>query len=260
MAKKVQAMLQTPPATRWGKLREMWLASLASGRTAQVYAVAQRQFFDFCPCAPGRVGPDEARAWAARLVRQGLAPRTVNVKLAALYSYFEYLREQDAWEAERLNPFDPGQVPRQPESRPVAELPAEVLAAIFRAINLESGHGVRDFALLCALVDSDRPAAQVLSLTYGQARRALSEAACNAIDHYLERVGRLESIRAEEVVFLPLHADRAKRLGLNGRRAAGPISLDQARKILKKYARRVGYCGPARLTMLRHCRWPAGVS
>lgn len=254
-------LLAAPPTLDdpWESVRGDWLA-IQKVNTRAAYQTAYRQFFAWCLLPPEAVTATDAKAYADYLHGQTLAGGTVNVKLAAMQSFYEHCRRSGHWAEQKLNPFSPFNAPRA-EVPARRDLPGEIVAAIFDEINLKSRQGIRDFALLYTLAATNLAAREILQLRWGEVRR-LPDTCVNVIAHYLQAADRLESIRRETFVFLPLQPTVACRLPhINGHVSIPiPISPDQANKILKKYARRVGYQSEVWLTMLRRCKLPAKLS
>ncbi len=254
-------ILTTPPSVGWDAVQGDWLDGL-NPNTRVPYAVAWRQFFGWVLLPPDKVTDEDSRAFTGHMVSQGLAPRTINAKLAAMRSFYEHCRRESLWPEQQLNPFDQINVSRM-VSPPTLHLPSAILAAIFEAINLKSSQGIRDFALLYTLVASRSKAQEVLGLTWGEVRDRLSPTACkNVIAHYLDQVGRLATIQPGDFVFVPLQPGVTARFSHIDSPSDfdRPITPDQGNKILKKYARRVGYDDKAVwLTMLRRCELPASL-
>lgn len=249
------------PLTNWEPLKGQWLRALKPN-TQEAYEIAYRQFFDWAMIPPDQVDKDDARCFAKYLTEQGLAPRTVRAKLAALRSFYEHCRQVGEWPAQRLNPFDRLNVRRPKENSTKvlpSVLPPRVLADIFGAINLKSRQGARDFALLYVLAASDLRPNAILQLTWREARN-LSSDCVKVLRWYLSVVGRLGQIKGEDYIFMALRPEVAVRLPHIDEPTYCPLSADQGNKILKKYARRIGYDERAVwLTMLRLCELPASL-
>jgi site-specific recombinase XerD len=282
----------------WQEVTEGWLTAIKrrSGRdnTTKTYAVAVRQFFQWATetvtrenAVPWMVTAMMAEKWAVRLdAGRGLAPSTVNLKLAAMTSLYDYARKQGVWPADKVNPFRTVERTRVDEYSRATFPTSDELKRILGAVNRDTVTGKRDFALLFAFAVTCRRSGELLELRWGdidhaplpggdriytyrvlkkgadQKRRAILDGnVYAAICEYLGEVGRLDRSRGlqpgpGEYVWTPLYPGRALRLdpNLNVKEvAASPISNKTANGILKKYARRAGVDeAKAHLHALRH--------
>jgi site-specific recombinase XerC len=84
----------------WEAARGAWLDTIrrrsGSPHTAQAYGIAFRQFFEWAGTPPWQVSSVLARAWARHMAGRGLANRTINLKLSALSSFYEFVAGRDA--------------------------------------------------------------------------------------------------------------------------------------------------------------------
>jgi len=235
--------------------RHAWLA--AKGRhTARAYQLAYRQFFAWAGVRPWQVSPELAQAWVQHMAVAGMAARSINLKLSAMASFYDFVGQ--------ANPFhDVARPPVPPYPRSPYPSPAEV-RAMLAAVNTRCRTGRRDYALLLALLVTGRRPGEVLGLRWGDlepleggdyawvyrsqagrpGRAVLSRAGYQAICAYLEMDGRPPArMRAQEYVFIPLYPERVHRLpGQAGRplQPELPLSVSSANRIVKKYARRAG--------------------
>lgn len=222
----------------WEQATNAWLAAKRrrSGRrnTTRAYRCAVTQFFTFARQAfdydvpPWEVTPLMAEEWARSLYDADRAPATVNLKLAALSSLYDYVQRRytatgpdgriiSLWPADRANPFDAVERARvDPYGR--ARFPTvDELKAVLASINTGCLTGKRDFALLYTFAVTCRRASELLELQWGdiqhdplddgnriyryhvrkkgkdQVRRAVLDRNCyRAICAYLEADGRLD--------------------------------------------------------------------
>ncbi len=254
--------------------REKWLEEVRrtgdSRHTVRAYHTAYRQFFEWAEVPAGEVSTELAQAWANHMVGRGLADRTINLKLAALSSFYDFLgsradggRAVSAWPAKRCNPFDGAQRRRV---FPYARVRSPTLAeaqALLSVINTACLSGARDFALLYTILVTCRRAAEVLgirwgdirptadgnyAITYrnqeGDRREVLNRLCHQAMCAYLELDGRPPGrIEPDDIIFAPVDPLRVRRLPLHSNRrieANRPLSVSFVNRMLKKYARRAG--------------------
>lgn len=66
-----------------------------SPETTRVYKIALNQFFLFCPKNPEDVNAKEIRDWLENMSEKGLKSRSIQLKLTALKSFYQYLMEEN---------------------------------------------------------------------------------------------------------------------------------------------------------------------
>lgn len=181
--------------------------------TRNNYEVALRQFFDglppvWPPIPPWLTTATLANQWFQKLSqagkpiiengvevdRTGLSPRNVNLKLAAMRTFFDYVRQkfeipytpdQDPyldsdllflsedrrnvllWSPAWRNPFDPKVVERLAVSQTARYPTTEDVAAILAQIDTTILVGKRDYALLLTLFSTACRSEEVLNLHWG---------------------------------------------------------------------------------------------
>lgn len=268
----------------WEGARRAWLESKGQAsdgsNTAKAYGIAFRQFFEWAGIPPWQVSPDLARAWARHMLREGLADRSINLKLSAMSSFYDFVqggRELALWPAERRNPFAAVERPKVLPAYGRARFPSlEEVGTILAAINTDCRTGARDFALLYTILVTCRRAPEVLHMKWGDIQpleeggyalsyrdrgqlkqAALSPACYQAICAYLEMDDRPPArMRADDYIFVPMDPERVRRLPGNADKpieANRPLSSSFANRILKKYAQRAGVnLEKAHLHGLRH--------
>ncbi|WP_312475213.1 site-specific tyrosine recombinase/integron integrase [Neobacillus sp.] len=69
-----------------------------SPETIRGYKIALSQFFSFCPKKVNEVKAKDVRDWLAMMTEKGLKPRSVQMKLSALKSFYQYLMEENKLE------------------------------------------------------------------------------------------------------------------------------------------------------------------
>lgn len=264
------------PAARWAiwiDCRDRWLENKervgGSRHTRRTYATAWKQFFGWATnTPPWAITSVHVQAWVAHLTEDlGLADTTVNLKLAALSSFYHYAATRYTVIADgrevalfggRVNPFkNVDRIRTTPYGR--SQYPSfDEVQRILASIRLETAQGWRDMALLLGFYLTARRSSEWLHLkwgdihegergryfTYRAKRGQVKKAALPAelwqvIRRYLQAVGRWESMTDEDYIFTALHPERAARLGVPVE-PNKPISNATANRILKKYGRRAG--------------------
>jgi integrase len=283
----------------WELIKTEWLASKGrkSGRsqTVATYRTAIQQFFAWAGVAPWAVTPALAEAWAVHLSEEGkvvkkrspitgaieetrgpLAASSINVKLAALTSLYDYAGRHPQhftlWGADRPNPFRAVKRRRIPPYGGAQYPTVEEMASILAQINTDSLTGKRDFALIYTYTFTCLRFDQLIGVRWGdiqpggdghyrlryrqqegQAAFTDLDAVCyQAICAYLDAARRLDTMRADDYVFTPLFPERSRNLG-HAVNPGRPIANSTANRILKKRARRAGVNpGKAHMRGLRH--------
>ncbi|MGE7667167.1 site-specific tyrosine recombinase/integron integrase [Ureibacillus composti] len=66
-----------------------------SKETARCYRIALNQFFAFCKKNYNLIKASDIRAWLASLEEEGLKPKSINLKLTAVKSFYRYCMEEN---------------------------------------------------------------------------------------------------------------------------------------------------------------------
>jgi len=66
-----------------------------SSETVRGYTIALNQFFSFCEKNANEVKAKDIRDWLADMTEKGLKPRSIQLKLAALKSFYQYCVEEN---------------------------------------------------------------------------------------------------------------------------------------------------------------------
>ncbi|MCM3404818.1 site-specific tyrosine recombinase/integron integrase [Cytobacillus oceanisediminis] len=83
--------------------------------TSRSYKIALRQFFSFCEKNYDEVKATDIRAWMAAMGEQGLKPRTIQLKLSAIKSFYQYCMEENKT---KKNPTLTVHTPKKDDSLP----------------------------------------------------------------------------------------------------------------------------------------------
>lgn len=284
----LEAPVFAPDTADWLKWKEAYNAWLDAKRrksgsenTAATYAAAWQQFFTWCQAKPWDVSGRLAQQWAALLAGQGnpatgrkLSPASVNLKLAALSSFYSFAQNQynlrpvgqrnpfRIVERAKISPFGRSKYPTTAEAQ-----------AIMGAINTNCLSGKRDLALLLTYLVSCRRSAEILNLCWGdiqpghdgnyifvyrakggKIKKAVLHRHCyDLIVDYLSAAGRLKTIAADDFIFMALDPTKATRLPHITCPSTGPLTNSMVNQLLKKYAARAGvHSDKAHLHGLRH--------
>lgn len=255
----------------WDEAAKAWIESKTarsgSKHTRRAYESSVRQFFEFCEMRPWEVGGAQVIAWQQDMRERELAESTINLRLAALSSFY-------AFACYKFAVTDPatGREVSLAEFNPVARverakvsaygrsvyLSVDEVRALLRSIPRHTLVGARDYALILTYLYTGRRSSEIRCLRWGEISHnegrvwyhwkgkgkervdELPLPAYNAIVAYLEAAGRLESMGEEDFVFTAL-SDVASRLPrVNGRSAGRPLSSSFVNRVVKKCARRAG--------------------
>lgn len=273
----VAAWRQAPET--WRAAVEGWLAA-GSANTQAAYTTALAQFVAYLGCDGSerplvdevidaqlwRVTAADVRMWQRALQAQGLAPATVNSRIAGLSSFFRFCQEQVAYVDQAhevhkpllaVNPAATVRRLEAPQSPRVA-LSVEQARALLRVPNRSTVSGCRTYALLLAYLLTGQRNSEMRTLRWGDIRREgeavlyrwhgkgksgeerLHPAVYAAITAYLQAAGRLGTIAPENFIFTPLDADVARRFGYRQVKENQPISRQRVNQIVKATAKRAG--------------------
>jgi len=253
----------------WAKAHAAWLdASSASEHTRRAYEYATRAFFEFCGVDPWLVNGAHVQGWQQAMLRAGLSRATVNQRLAALSSYYDYCMRSHVYTApltlREFSLIDHNPVRRVKRTRVESyqesmALSSEQARALLAQIDRTRLVGLRDYALVLAYLLTGARNSEIRTLRWGdifeqgekvffhwrgkrgkQDREELPRPVYEAICVYLEAAGRLGTIRDEEYVFTAL-SDVATRLPHVAQMPENqPLTSAMVNRIVKKCARRAG--------------------
>lgn len=253
----------------WEGAKNTWLANQRSENTRIAYKTAVRQFFEWAGVPAWQVGSALANEWKTHLIDEDLADTTINAKLAALSSFYSFVlkayrvptpdgRDLSLW-AGHSNPFSAVKREKVSPYGRATYPTVEELKRMLNAINTDCLRGRRDFALAYTIATTCRRFREVINLQWGDLqedkdgnywfkyqakggqikRSVLNKLAYQAICAYLEADGRLETMTADDYVFVAIDPTRVRRLRPDAEiKPNAPISNQTANRILKKLARR----------------------
>jgi len=237
-------------------LRELAAARGASPHTLRAYRSDLGTFCAFLEqrgvTRPSEVKPRTLRAWLATLDERGLAKSSLQRKLSAARSFFQYLLQQGKIDTHPAA----GLRQRRGERKLPAALSVEELEALLGAPDAGAADGRRDRALLELTYSAGTRAAETVGLDrndldlarglvrlFGKGRKermgALGPPAVAALQLYLSDPKRPKpSPRAKQAVFL------------NAR--GGRLTTRSLGRILERYLREAGLVRHASPHTLRH--------
>lgn len=279
----------------WQQARDAWLASIerqsrGGQNTRRAYTNDFNEFFRFFELwvsrdgdvglKPWQVGGAHVELWIASLHDRGLADSTINRKLAALSSFYNYVSykytipDRDGSRAlwTQPNPFRvPDRVKIEPYEKAVYPSPDDVLA-ILRTIaadtRISAVQKLRDLCLIGGLFYTTRRVSEWTTLTWGQIhetgegtwfnyrykggklkKQAIPKPVWDLVKAYLDLDGRWGNLQPSDYIFLAtvdtagrFHRvdGRGGQVGSDYDRGQQPLSPHRVNDLLKKYGRRAG--------------------
>jgi integrase/recombinase XerC len=165
----------------WHEAYERWIARYPSAATQRAYKESWRDFFTFVQRAPWQVLSSDARAWQDSLEARGLAAASINRYLAALSSFYSFvrrdLRRQDDGSERTIfvdgtgrpleNPFRAASLERKKKGpSQVNPLSAAELRKMRETMNPETRTGARDIALYECYLRTGRRLKEIVRLRW----------------------------------------------------------------------------------------------
>jgi site-specific recombinase XerD len=166
---------------QWHEAYERWLGRYPSASTQRAYRESWRDFFQFVGRYPWQVLSSDARAWQESLEGRGLAAASINRYLAALSSFYSFVRRDLVRQpdgSERTifvdgagrgleNPFRAASLERKKKGpSAVNPLSAAELKAMRGAMNPETRTGARDIALFECYLRTGRRLKEIVRLRW----------------------------------------------------------------------------------------------
>lgn len=253
----------------WMNCYSDWLGKLPDN-TTRAYNGAWKELTGVSGKMPWELDRSDVVAWVRMMNARGLANSTISQRLAAISSYFTYLKDTTGIKIDITG----GKVLR-PKVRPFRNaryLSIEAVRALLGAMNPNTKRGSRDYALFLTYIMTGRRNSEIRNLKWGDIVHSgatvfyrwqgkgkgrldeLPRPCFNAITNYLKTNARLETIGAEESIFVA-SSDCAKHLPsvkASAYLAGGAISMHQVEDLLRTYKRKAGIVSQLRVHDLRH--------
>jgi integrase len=276
-------------ARMWPLAYEQWLSGgwkshgkAVSDQTRKAYRRAVEDFSEFIgrDYPMWRVMGSQVIGWQNAMRGAGLSETTINLRLAGLSSLFSFLC--DKWPYP--DPLNHGHEAFLVHRNPVRSanrthvdpydksdgMTRDELLAMLRRIDQSSVEGLRDYALIVTYICTGQRSTAIASLRWGDivhpksekdvifyawsskgktGRNELLRPAYDAICAYLRAAERLDTMAADDFVFIALsdaarHLDewraRARGKPMPERIVAGHITSARINAIIKRWARKAG--------------------
>jgi site-specific recombinase XerD len=252
----------------WKRAFSAWV-ELKPVNTARAYRTAWNQLFLSCGKTPWEISREDVSSWVESMSARGLAAATIAQRLAAISSFFTYLRDTRWVQCD--NPAGSKVLRPKTELYSGARfLTAADARALLGVMNRNTAQGSRDFALFLTYLFTGRRNSEIRSLQWGdieldgarvfyrwkgkgKARRDELPRPCfEAIEQHLRMTGRLGSMRADDFIFLPIGKGALNLPNYQADEEAAPLSMHQVEDLLKGYTRRAGITTRIRVHDLRH--------
>nr|HRJ40850.1 site-specific integrase [Caldilineaceae bacterium] len=174
----------------WYRLRDQWLHIQESDATRRAYATASMMWLDWLAdrdVQPWAVTTSHVRAWQDWLTESGNAPATVNARLSAVSSWYQFVINEvhivdgversaffDANGATRANPFKIGNLkrPKVTQYGKAAPLHAHTVQKLFDHLRAHADTltGSRNYALILTHLLTASRGSEIVRLTWGDIR------------------------------------------------------------------------------------------
>lgn len=252
----------------WNRAFTAWV-ELKPANTSRAYRTAWNQLFSFCGKTPWEISREDVSSWVESMSARGLAASTIAQRLAAISSFFTYLREARGIQTD--NPA--GAKVLRPKTNLYASarfLSAEDARAILGVIKKHTDQGSRDYALFLTYLFTGRRNSEIRTLQWGdielegfrvfyrwkgkgKARRDELPRPCfEAIEHHLRLTKRLSSITPDEYIFKAVSRSAEHLPNGVSPDVRSPLSMHQVEDLLKTYTKRAGITTRVRIHDLRH--------
>lgn len=222
-----------------------------------------------------RVKGSQVIGWQNAMRERGLSETSINLRLSGLSALYAFLCDKFDFPDPRnvnrdmfLVERNPVKVATQTKIDPYTSehadgLSQEEIRAMLHRIDRATVGGLRDYALVCSIFLTGQRSAAISRLKWGDIKHPVAESdvieyrwaskakegrdellrpAYEAILAYLAAAGRLETMRAEEFIFIALSdvATRLPNVKTVAERGPQPITGAMVNRIVKKCARRAG--------------------
>lgn len=259
--------LQPNNANPWLEAARLWLEAAerrrGSVRTREEYQRNLALFFRCVAKEPDQVTGADCQRWTSSMSEAGLSKATINTRLAAVSSFYQFCCNRYEVEPGRyLHNFNPASVVTRLHINPYEHakgLSPEQARAMLKSCDRATVLGARDHAILSFYLLTARRRAEVARLTWADLRdgrelgqkeyhyqgkggkggwRTLPGPVWLAIEYYLKVAGRLGAMQPDTPLFVPTH-DKARYLGHEVSEGS-KLSERSINNLVERAARRAG--------------------
>jgi len=253
----------------WSEAFELWLRGLRSDNTRRAYQKSWDMLLLYTEKNPWSIGKADVAHWVDQMRGSGLSECTVNQRIAAISSFYEFVCNDytviapDGREIplHNTNPASGRKLRKKvnPYGKSFA-LDEVQAAALLRAIPQNTLQGLRDFALFTTYLFTGKRNSEARVLTWGDFEESggkvwyrwsgkghtdekaeLPVPCWNAIKKYLKATGRLGKMKSGDYVFVALNQNSERFPNVSSSRGTNhPLSDHQVNDLLKKYSLRAG--------------------
>jgi integrase len=236
---------------QWAQAFEGWLAGKGSEHTRQVYRHAWQLLVNATGKLPWDLQQQDLQNWLDAMQRRGNSPSSLQVRLAAVRSYYRML--------EPLGVSNPAAGLRVPGLTGRRLLSPDQVEAFLAAIPTHTLNGSRDYALFLCYLSSGRRNSQVrllrhaqleskgerLWLTWQASGRFRRELCPERLKHAIDRYRILSGVAD------PSPQDYLFTAWPGGKPSPAPLSTSTVCRLVKMYAARAGLGADLTVQVLR---------
>jgi site-specific recombinase XerD len=233
---------------QWEVAARSWLDNFKSERTRQTYKIAWRQFMNFSGVTPPDATADHLIAWTKAMRDRSYSQATINVKLSAVSSFYEFVRKRG------LIALNPAATVKRESVTPygkatVLDTDAGDDLRLIASIETETEQGKRDRAILLLLLSRALRVGSVAGLRVDDVRRVgdktfvtvdlkggetqelqIAPETAAAIEDYLAMRGDLA---ADDPLFVATEAGKAAAALLGHSAGENPLTPQAIRAVVR---------------------------
>jgi integrase/recombinase XerD len=266
----------------WSRAFEAWLTNIKSKNTRRAYCESWKYFISYLQCPPWRIGRSMVVEFINDMRKRGLADGTVQQRLCALSSFFDFVNRDYTVINEQgreiplydINPAS-SKILRARLGRyeKATWLTKDEVKLFLNSIDKNTVQGKRDYALFLTFFFTGRRNTELRNLKWGdmwieddgrilykwsgkyvETKNQEMPLPCyDAILSYLKYANRFENIQKEDFIFVSVNhnAERLPNVG-DKYNPNNLLSMREIGKLLKKYLKLAGIEKPLTCHGLRH--------
>ena len=252
----------------WSTAFNLWLESHPSSNTRRSYRKSWQLFLSFTHKKPWQISKSDIASWVSDLRSQDLSPETINLRLAALSSFYTYVTQtythlSPEGVEQPLYHYNPVKAVPRPKINPYGKarcLTIDQARAFLHSIPRWTLQGKRDYALFLAYLATGRRNSEIRLLCWGdfqeqesglvfyrwrgkgnQRKDYCPPPVWSAIFDLLKSCDCLESISPSDFIFIPLNNNALHLPNVRSSNTSqSPLSSQMVCRLLNKYLHRAG--------------------